>query len=119
MRATFSKVEEMADHVKAYVNNRITSVKLSAAEKTSRVAANIIAAVIVTVIFLVFIVFASIAAAYALAKWTGEFYWGFLIIAGVYLVAALFIWKLKERILQLPIMNALLRQLFKEEDNED
>jgi energy-coupling factor transporter transmembrane protein EcfT len=118
MEETFKKVEELAEHVKEYVNNRISSMKLSTAEKSSGLLANIIARVIVVLVFVFFVAFVSIALAFFLAKKTGELYWGFLMVAGFYLLLALLVWALKERILRMPIMNAMLEQFFKNEEDE-
>lgn len=119
MEKTFERAEELAGHVKEYVNTRLRSVKLSAAEKTSKIAANLIALTITMAIMLFFMVFASIALAFVLAEWTGKLYWGFLIVAGLYLLFAVIIWMAKERLLQLPIMNSLLQQFYSEEDEEE
>ncbi|HVZ56345.1 MAG TPA: phage holin family protein [Chitinophagaceae bacterium] len=119
MQDSFAKVEELAAHIKEYIHIRIAAVKLSTAEKTSKIIANLLAVVIVVVIFLFFLLFLSLAAAYALAKWTGAFYWGFLLVAVLYLVAGIVVWKMRERILRFPILNALLQQFFNEESHED
>ncbi|HNK30077.1 MAG TPA: phage holin family protein [Ferruginibacter sp.] len=119
MEKTFAKVEEMADHVKEYVNNHISAVKLSVAEKTSALLANIIAVTIALLVFVMFVIFGSVAVAFAFAKLTGEYYWGFLIVAGIYLLIGILVWSLKERILRMPIMNAILQQLFNEEEDSD
>lgn len=119
MKETFAKVEEMADHIKEYVNNRVTTVKLKTAEKSSKILAQIIALTVVIVIFLIFIVFAGIALAYALAKLTGEFYWGFLIVAVFFLLIAWLTWITKEKLIRLPIMNAILHQLFNEAEPDE
>ena len=118
MENTFAKVEELADHVKEYINNRIASMKLSVAEKISAVLSNIIALLIVLTVFVFFIVFSGIALAFLFAKLTGEYYWGFLIVAGIYGLTGILVWTLKEKIIRLPIMNAILQQLFKEENDE-
>lgn len=119
MEKTFAKVEEMAEHVKEYVNNHIASVKLNVAEKTSGVLANIIAMAVALMVFVFFIVFTSVALAFVFAKLTGEYYWGFLIVAGIYLLIGLLVWTMREKLLKLPIMNAILQQLFKEEEDAD
>ena len=119
MEDSFAKVEDLAVHIKEYMNNRIESVKLSAAEKSSKMLANLIAMAAVLLVFLFVIVFASIALAYALAKLTGELYWGFLIVSGIYLLLGSLIWLLKEKILRFPIMNAMLHQLFKEDETDN
>src|SRR5437762_1570505 len=107
MENTFTRAEELISHVKEYVNNRVDSIKLSAAEKSSKLIANLIAMMVVSIVLLIFVLFASVSLAYAFAKWTGEIYWGFLIVGGIYLFIGIVIWNLKERILRMPIMNAI------------
>ena len=119
MEKTFAKVDELADHVKAYMNNRIDAVKLNTAEKGSKLAANALSMISVLLVFGLCLVFASFALAFVLAKLTGEIYWGFLIVAGIYLLLGAGIWVLREKLLKLPIQNALLKQIFKEEDEKD
>ncbi len=119
MEKTFAKVEELADHVKEYVNNRMDSVKLSVAERSSAVLSAIIAMIVVMVVFVIFIVFTGIALAFVFARLTGEYYWGFLIVAGIYLLIGILVWTLRAKLLQLPIMNAILHQLFKDEEATD
>jgi hypothetical protein len=81
------------------------------------VAAFIVVA-IVSILYLLLVVFISIALAFALGKWTGQLYWGFLIVAGLYFVAGLVIWLTKEQLLRFPIMNAILKQLSNERSDE-
>ena len=121
MEQTFAKVEELADHVRDYVNTRIDSVKLGLAAKSSKLLSDFFARLIVAFIFLIFLLFASIAAAYALSAWIGKMYAGFLIISGIYLLLGIIVWKGHQKFIRVPIMNGLIGQLFKneEEDEED
>jgi len=118
MEEVFAKAEELITDVRKYIDNRVSVAKLNVAEKVSQVLSGIIAIVVVAVMFVFFLVFAGVALACAIASWTGEYYWGFLIVSGMYLLIALFISMAKERIIRLPILNALLNQLFKN-DEED
>jgi hypothetical protein len=119
MESTFARIEELADHVKEYLNTKIDAVKLNTAAKTSRIISNFVAGLVVTLFFFLFIIFISISTAYALSAWIGKMYAGFLIVAGVYFLIAVVIWSARERLLRIPIMNSLIRQLFKEEINEE
>ena len=120
MSKVFTKMEELASHAKDYINTKIDQVKLNTAEKTSSVLANIIAGRIVAKVFIFFLVFSSIAGAYALSGWIGETYAGFLIVAGFYLLTGFVVWLGKERIIRIPVMNSIIRQLFKNiEGNEE
>ena len=57
MEKAFTKAEELADTAKEYVNARIESAKLSVAEKTSAVIANLVAGLTVIGVLLLFILF--------------------------------------------------------------
>lgn len=115
----FKKVGNLAEHVKEYVNTRISMVKLEIAEKVSKLGAWIIAALLVFFILLFFVVFVSLSAAHGIGDALGKPYLGFLIIGGVYLLLGLFVWWKKERLLRIPLMNALIRQLFADENEHE
>ncbi|MEN9569363.1 MAG: hypothetical protein RL172_594 [Bacteroidota bacterium] len=119
MEAIFKKIETLGAHVKEYADNRLAEVKMGVAEKSSALLARLIAVAIALLVLALFVLFASIAVALVLGKITGELYWGFLIIAGSYLLLGWLLWATKEKLLRLPIMNALLQQLFKEDTDEE
>lgn len=120
MEKVFANAEELAGTIKEYINNRIASVKLNTAEKSAAVIANIIAGTIVTLFFLLCLIMASIALALILGNWIGIVWLGFLIIAGIFLLTGIIVWKTRVNLIRLRIMNALLKQLFNtEEDEED
>ncbi len=119
MESAFAKVEELAGNIKEYVNTRIESVKLSTAEKSSAVMANLIGGFIVAVVFLFFIIFASTALAVGLGEWLGKPWLGFLIVGFLYLLAGIMVWTARGKIIRLPIMNALIKQLFTNGEDED
>ncbi len=119
MSDEFNRIESLLGQAKEYVNTRIAQFKLSVAEKISKVMATVIAGLAVALVFFLFLVFAGIAAAIALGEWTGKMWLGFLIVAGVYLFLSIIIWKAKDRLLSIPIMNSIISHLFDEQETED
>lgn len=119
LKEEFKKAEEMAGHFKAYVNNKIAQVKLSIAEKVSKIVALLIAGMFVLFVFLLFIVFGSVAVALAIGAWLGKMWLGFLIVAFIYLLLGFITWMAKEKLLRIPIMNAIIRQLFSNDENDE
>ncbi len=117
MKDTVDTIENLGEHLKEYVNTRLDEIKLSVAEKSSKISANIIASIVVALFLLFFVLFAGTALAYALNDLTGKNYWGFLIVAGLFLGAGLWILLAKEKILRIPIMNSIINQLFNNEAN--
>ncbi|MBL7701941.1 MAG: phage holin family protein [Ferruginibacter sp.] len=119
MEKAFAKAEELADTVKEYVNNRIAAAKLNVAEKSSAVIANLAATLAVAGVLMLFILFSSIALAFCLGAWIGATWAGFLIVGGLYLLIGIIIWTARVKIIQLPVMNSILKQLFGDEDEEN
>lgn len=117
MQSAFVKAEEFLDHVKEYVNNRVAAVKLQTAEKSSKIFSNLIAIAVVAAIMLVFAIFVSMAGAYALSGWIGSTWSGFLVVGGIWLVIALVIWASREQLLRMPIMNKMLHEMFRDEED--
>lgn len=120
MEQIFSKAEQLAEHLKEYANNRADQIKLSTSEKTAKLFSWIIALGVIVALVVFFILFAAVALSLYMGEVFGAVYWGFLFTGGVLLLMALLLWILRTQILQYPIMNALIKQLFtKEEEAED
>ena len=118
MEKAFASAEELLVTIKEYVNTRIEIIKLNAAEKISGIVANLLTVVIVTVIFLFFIGLASIGLAIVIGEWIGKAWAGFFIVSSLYLLVGIVLWTARKRIFQMPVMNALIQQIFKN-DGED
>ncbi|MDO6429485.1 phage holin family protein [Flavitalea sp. BT771] len=112
------KIENLLDHARDYINIRVDEAKLSVAEKTSGVIAMVIATTVVNIIFLLALIFAGAAGAVAIGQWLNNYWLGLLMVAGLYLLAGLIVWAAKERLIRIPVMNAIIRQLFKNDNDE-
>jgi|SRR6187402_1444211 len=110
--------ETFVDQVKEYVNTRLAQLKLSFAEKTSKVVGVMIAAIMLALIFFLFLVLVCMAGAIAIGQWLESFWLGFLVMAGIVLLAGFILWTAKDRLIRRPIMNALIKAMFDKEGNE-
>jgi hypothetical protein len=117
MSELFTHIEELAGSARNYLHTRIEVVKLNTAAKVSSVTSNIVARIVVAVVFIFFLFFGGMAAAFALGEWLGRTYWGFLAVAGFYLIAGIVVWLAREKMIRMPIMNAIIEQLFKEDEH--
>jgi uncharacterized membrane protein YqjE len=122
MEQTINKAEELAQTVKEYVNNRTDQLKLNAAEKTAVLVSVLIAAGIAAIFFVFAVLFLAMALSVYMSEVLGAPYYGFLFTAGVIFIIGLIVWIFRKKIIQYPMMNALLKHLFapeKEEDNDE
>jgi small-conductance mechanosensitive channel len=118
--ADFDNSESFIDQVKEYVNTRLAQLKLSFAEKTSKVVAITIAVIMLALVFFLFLVLVCTACAIAIGQWLENFWLGFLIMAGIVLLAGFILWISKDWLIRRPIMNALINSMFdKDEDEKD
>jgi len=106
MGQDFSNTETFVNQVKEYVNTRVAQLKLSFAEKTSRVVAKMIAVIMLALVFFLFLVLVCTACAIAIGQWLENFWLGFLVMAGIVLLAGFILWISKDRLIIRPIMNA-------------
>ena len=120
MGQDFNDAEAFVDQVKEYVNTRLAQLKLLFAEKTSKVVAIMIAVIMSALVFFLFLVLLCIAAAIAIGQWLGSFWLGFLVMAGIVLLAGFILWIAKDWLIRRHVMNALINAMFdKDEDEKD
>jgi Zn-dependent protease with chaperone function len=119
MEKIFAIVEELTENLKKYASVKLESAKLNAAEKSSVLVSNAIAMMVVALVFILFFFFASIALAIFLGVWLNKLWLGFILVALFYLIIGILVWWFRQKIIQLPLMNALLKQLIKTEDEEN
>jgi len=118
MAEDFNNADAFVDQVKEYVNTRLAQLKLSFAEKTSKVAAVLIAVVMSALVFFLFLVLICIAAAVAIGQWLENFWLGFLIVGGIVLIVGIILGMSKNQLIRKPIMNALIKAMFDKDENE-
>ncbi|MEO7265134.1 MAG: phage holin family protein [Ferruginibacter sp.] len=121
MDKAFAQVEELIDSLKEYVNNQIEIVKLKTAAKGSSIFANIVAAIVAAVFIFIFIIIASIALSIYLGQWLGDAWLGYLIVSGIHLLTGIIVWKVRDKLIRIPVMNAIIKEMFhlKKDDEKD
>jgi uncharacterized membrane protein YdbT with pleckstrin-like domain len=118
MNQDFNNAETFVEEAKEYVNTRLAQLKLSFAEKTSKVMAVMIAMVLSALFFFLFLVLICIAGAIAIGQWLESFWLGFAVVGGIVLIVGLILWLFRDQIIGRPIMNALIKTMFDKEENE-
>ena len=119
MEQTWTKAEELGKTIKEYINNRTDQLKLTAAEKTAVLVSLLMAAMIIAVFFVFAVLFLAIALSVYMGEVFGALYYGFLFTAAVILVLGMIVWIFRKQMIQYPLMNALLKHLFTEEEREE
>ena len=118
MEETKSKVDELFEDVGEYIDTRTELVTLKTTEKIAEGISVTISNILIGILFLLCFLFMSLALAWYLSAVLGRPHLGFVIVGGIYLLMGLFLWAGKDKLLQKPLMNMIIKQLFNER-NED
>ncbi len=115
----FSKnVAEIITIARSYVNARIELWKLTLLEKVSLAGAFFISSVIIVLIIAFCLLFISLAFAIWYGQRTGDFFTGFLILAGFYLILGLVFIISRKQVITGPVVKSLSNILYKDEDEK-
>jgi hypothetical protein len=114
-----SRLEDLMGHFKAYISTSFDIVKLRLLEKGVKVASGIIASIAGAVMLLFAAVFLSVGIAWWLSDMLGNPYFGFLIVGGFYLLMGIIVMAGKKSIIETPVSNALIKQIFKEDKDHE
>lgn len=103
--------ETLKANITSYIEDKADLLKLKAADKTGSAIAGTITGLVLARLFLFIMIFLSLSAAYAISNGTGRPFLGFLLVAGFYIVLAVLVLVLREKLFTMPVINWLLKKL--------
>ncbi|MEO5984180.1 MAG: phage holin family protein [Ferruginibacter sp.] len=106
-------IQSLIDRAKDYVETRIDLLKLQAANKTADVISSIASAVVMGVMFIFFFLLLNIGLALLLGQLLGNNYYGFFIMAAIYLIIGLLFKSSGDKWVKQPVSTSLIKKLFK------
>ncbi|MCZ8089303.1 competence protein [Flavobacterium sp.] len=97
-------VDSIQENAKAYLESSISYYKLWGFKVAMKSTTMILKFFLISICLMIFLLFISIAGAIALGEMMDSYPIGFLIIAGIYLVLALLLFLVKDKIVEGPIL---------------
>ena len=113
-----SDVHEFISGAEQYLNTRQELTQLKITEKMVVVYSSLAATVVLIVICFVGFIFISIGAAIMIAKHFDSYATGFIMVATFYFLVALILLIMKNKWLETPMMNRMIKVIFKQRNNE-
>lgn len=104
-------LESLIDSAENYGKSSIELWKLKAIKKTSEAVSSIAASLIVFLVSVLFIFILSIGLSLWIGDYLGKTYWGFFIVAGLYLLIALICMAGRKQLLQTPVSNSIIKNI--------
>ncbi len=111
-KETSTPLPPIIDQLKEYAETRIKLAKYEAIDKSTTVAASLITDIIVVLSLVLTFLFLSFSFAFYLSQLFGSYWQGFGCTALVYLIIAIVIILLKDK-LQQPLINLFIKKIFK------
>ncbi|MEO6812673.1 MAG: hypothetical protein ABI172_01995 [Ginsengibacter sp.] len=106
-----SNVEELFYKLKDYGDTRLDLFKLKSINKISGFITSIITSAILMVLLALVLLCITIGAALLIGALLGKTYYGFFIIAGVYIIVGLVLYSSRDKMLKTPVSNRLIKEL--------
>ena len=97
-------IEDIQESTKAYIDSSVAYYKLWGFKVAMKSTTLIIKFVVIALFLLIFLLFVSIAGSLALGEFLGSTAIGFLIVAGIYLILAILLFFVREKIVEGPIL---------------
>jgi len=110
---TSESIKTFVDKTKDYIDTRIELTRLKTVDRAADVLSGIMVMIILIFFFSLLIIFLSIALALYLGRLTGEYFYGFLIVGGIYALAILIIYLLRDKLIKDPVSNGLIHKMLK------
>jgi hypothetical protein len=104
-------VESLIDSAKSYVETRIDLLKLKGIDKSSSFLSLLISMLIVILIGFISVMLLSVGIALLLGELLGKAYYGFFIVALLYLITGFVLYSSREKWLKKPIANSMIHKL--------
>lgn|SRR5690606_4811865 len=105
-----TNVEELLYKFKDYADTRIDLFKLKTISKVSGILSSIISGVVLVLLLLMVITCITICFALLIGNALGQLWLGFLIMAGIYVIIGLIIFKSRNKLLKIPISNKFIKE---------
>jgi hypothetical protein len=104
-------VESLIDRLRNYGETRLELIKLKAINKSSGFVSVLVTYLVLVIIFICCFLFINIGIALLLGELLGKSYYGFFIVAVLYAVTGVILFKLKDKWIKTPVINMMLKEL--------
>jgi hypothetical protein len=107
------RLKETYDQLLAYIKERFELLRLDIAERSAREASGLASKLVLAVLLVIGIFFLSITLALYLGQMWGSYGHGFAAVGGGFIFLFLIVALLRRSLIQRPLMNGILKNIFK------
>ncbi len=101
--------EQLEAEIRRYIDDRVLLVKLKATEKAAQLGSLVLILLLLAGLAFFVLFFISLMAGYFFAEWTGSLFYGFSIVAGIYLLLLVLVLSFRKKYMGPFLVNLLIR----------
>ena len=110
-----NQVEELLHQLKEYVSLRIHIAQLKFSSKSSLIASSLLTYMLVFMVVFFFVLVLTIGISLWIGNLLGEWYLGFMIMAGFYLLLGCILYAFRNQWVKQPLNNLIVKEMFDED----
>ena len=106
-----TSAETLLANIRDYIETRINLLKLKAIDKSSGVISSVASVAFIVILGFIFILLLNIGIALLLGSLLGKAYYGFFILAAIYIIIGIILYNSRDKWLKTPITNSIIKSL--------
>lgn len=111
-----ANTSSLFDKMENYTKTSITLFKLNSVERSADVVSSLISRITIVAIASLFILFANVGLAIWIGKVLGEYYLGFFIVSGFYIILMILTFILRNKAIKKPISDMMIKKMIHEDE---
>ena len=111
MENKLTSVEELFYKLKEYGDTRLDLFKLKSINKVSGILTSLVVSIFLFVLLSLVLLCITLGIALLLGAWLGKVYYGFFIMAGIYIIIGLVLYYGRNKFLRTPVSDKLIKEL--------
>ncbi|MFG6686323.1 hypothetical protein ACGK9U_07065 [Mariniflexile sp. HNIBRBA6329] len=111
-------IDMLYEKAKKYTEISAELLALKAVDKTADVLSSLTSIVLVVIVVAMFTLFVNIGLSLFIGNLLDEYYLGFFIVSGFYLILALVLYKFKDKLIETPVANLIIAKLLKSKNSD-
>ena len=113
MENNTSTIETLFERAEEYARTTVELVKLQAVDRAADVVSSLLSQIIVSIVIVLFAFLLNIGLSFWVGELLGKVYFGFLAVSGFYLIVAIILYAVKDKVLKTPICNFIIVRMLK------
>ncbi|SHJ11356.1 hypothetical protein [Flavobacterium terrae] len=111
-----ANTSSLFDKMENYTRTSINLFKLNSIERSADVVSSLLSRITIVTIASLFILFANVGLAFWIGKMLGEYYLGFFIVSGFYIILMILTFIFRNKAIKKPISDMIIKKMIHEDE---